>query len=384
MKKVYFDNAASTPLDERVFEEMKPYFSEKFGNASSLHDFGLEAKEALEGARERLSRALDCEAEEVYFTSGGTESNNLALRGIMEAEKGRGNHLIVSAVEHPCIMQTAKYLESHGFKVTYLPVDEFGRVDIKDLEKAVTKKTILVSIMAANHEVGSYNNLGVIGDYCAGEGILFHTDACQAFGKQPLLPRALDIDLMTFSAHKINGPKGIGALFVRKRLELEPIIFGGGHERGLRSGTENVAGAVGFAKAAELALESCEQEMKRLTRLRDKLIEGVLKIPDTRLNGHPKARLPNNANFSFKYIEGEALLMRLNAKGIAVSTGSACSSKSLQPSHVLLAMGLDPVEAHGSLRVSLGRFNTEEEVDYFLSVLPGEVEKLRALSPLRE
>jgi cysteine desulfurase len=384
MKKIYFDNAASTPVDERVLEEMKPYFSEKFGNASSLHDFGIEAKEALERARERLSEVLQCEPEEIYFTSGGTESNNLALRGVMEANKDKGNHLIVSAVEHPCIMQTAKYLESKGFKVTYLPVDEFGRVAFDDLKKAVTKKTVLVSIMTANHEVGSYNNLDVLADFCAGEDIFFHTDACQAFGKLPILPHALDIDLMTFSAHKINGPKGIGALFIRKGVPLDPIIFGGGHENGLRSGTENVAGAVGFAKAAELAIESHNQESERLTKLRDKLIEGVLKIPETRLNGHPTSRLFNNANFSFKYIEGEALLMRLNGRGIAISTGSACSSKSLQASHVLLAMGLDPVQAHGSLRVSLGRFNTEEEVDYFLKVLPEEVEKLRALSPLRE
>jgi cysteine desulfurase len=382
-KKIYFDHGATTPVDPLVLEEMMPYFNEKYGNASSPHTVGAQARKAVEFAREQIAQAINVDPEEIYFTSGGTESNNLALRGVAQALKEKGNHIIVSPVEHPCIMNVANFLSTQGFEVSFLPVDKTGLVNPADLKKMMTDKTILVSVMAANHEIGTIQPVKELAEICREKNVYFHSDAVQALGKMPLDVQDLNIDLMTLSAHKIYGPKGIGVLFIKKGTTIEPLLFGGGQEKQLRSGTENVPAIVGFGKAAELAVQRLG-ENQRLQELRDKLIEGVLEnIEGCHLNGHPEKRMPSNANFSFKFIEGESLLMLLDDKGVEVSTGSACSSKDLKPSHILTAIGLTPVQAHGSLRLTLGRDNTEEEVDYFLDVLPDCVKKLRDMSTLR-
>ena len=382
MRKIYFDHAATTPLDPEVLEAMKPYFSEEFGNASSLHKFGREAKEALEESREIVARVINASPEEIYFTSGGTESDNLAIKGVAFKNRKEKHHLIMSKIEHHAVLYTCQYLEKNGFKVDYLPVDKEGIAKVETLEEKITPATSLISVMQANNEIGTIQPLEEIGKIVHERGIFFHTDAVQSVGKIPVNVNKLGVDLLTISAHKLYGPKGVGALYVRKGTKIETIAHGGGHERGLRSGTENIPGIVGLAKAMELAKQRMKKESEKLKKLRDKIIRGALEIPETRLNGHPKIRLPNNANFSFSRIEGESLVLKLDNLGIATSTGSACSSKSLEPSHVLLAIGLKPEDAHGSLRVTLGKDNTEEDVDYFLEVLPKVVHELREISAL--
>ncbi|MFH1255922.1 MAG: cysteine desulfurase NifS [Candidatus Diapherotrites archaeon] len=385
MKKIYMDHGATTPLDERVLKEMKPYFSDKFGNASSLHSFGREAAAALEKSRQTIAKALNAETNEIIFTSGGTESDNIALKGAAYANKSKGNHIITSAIEHHAVIYTCQQLEKEGFEVTYLPVSRDGLVDVRDLEKAITDKTILVSIMHANNEIGTIQPVKEIGVLCREKGVLFHTDAVQSFGKVPIDVKKMNIGLLSVSAHKIYGPKGVGALYRRNGTNVKALFQGGSHEFRLRPGTENVAGIVGLAKASELAQKEMKKEGERLSKMRDKLIAGVLEsVGSSHLNGHAKKRLPNNANFSFDFIEGESLLMLLDGKGVAASTGSACSSKQLKPSHVLTSIGLSHVQAHGSLRLTLGKSNSMKDVDYVLKVLPPIVKKLRSYSPLQK
>lgn len=379
-KRIYLDHAATTPLAAEVLEAMKPYFSEKYGNASSLHSFGVEARDAVEASRKTAAKFLGAKLTEIVFTSGGTESNNLAIKGIAFANKTRGNHIITSKIEHHAIEEPCKWLEQHGFKITYLNVDRHGLVDPKEVEKAITKETILVSIMHANNEIGTIEPIEEIGKICKKHKVYFHTDAVQSFGKIPIDVKKMNIDLLSASSHKLYGPKGIGLLYINQDVKIEPVQHGGGHEQGLRSGTENVPGIVGFAKAIELAEKNMKKETDRQTRLRDRIISEILKIPGAQLNGHPSKRLPNNVNVSIKGIEGESLLIRLNEKGIAVSTGSACSTKSLAPSHVLTAIGLTPEQAHGSLRITLGKDNTEQDVNYVLEELPKIINSLRKIS----
>ncbi|MCX8194112.1 MAG: cysteine desulfurase NifS [Candidatus Pacearchaeota archaeon] len=381
MKRIYLDHAATTPVAQEVLEAMRPYFSEKFGNASSLHSFGIEAREAVENSRKIAAKFLGARPNEIIFTSGGTESNNLAIKGIAFANKHRGNHIITSKIEHHAIEEPCKWLEQHGFKVTYLNVDKYGLVNPAEVEKAITKDTILVSIMHANNEIGTIEPIEEIGKICKKHKVYFHTDAVQSFGKIPIDVKKMNIDLLSASSHKLYGPKGVGLLYINQDVKIEPVQHGGGHESGLRSGTENVPGIVGFAKAIELAEKNMKKEAERQTKLRDKLINEILKIPGAQLNGHPKQRLPNNVNVSIKGVEGEALLIRLNEKGIAVSTGSACSTKSLAPSHVLTAIGLTAEEAHGSLRITLGKDNTEQDIDYTIEQLKSIVNSLRKISP---
>jgi cysteine desulfurase len=387
-KEIYFDNGASTRVDPRVVREMMPYFSRIYGNASSLHSFGREAKEALNSSRRKLASYISGKPDELVLTSGGTESNNFAIKGIAYANKAKGKHIIVSSIEHDCIINSCKWLEKLGFEITYLPVDEYGLVDINKLESAIRKDTILVSINHANNEIGTIEPISEIGKVCREAGIYFHTDACQSFGKIPLDVKGQNIDLMTINAHKIYGPKGVGALFIREGVNISAWQHGGGHEFGLRSSTENTTGIVGFAKAAELCHDEMDGERTRETHLRDKLIgETLQNISSAYLNGHRELRLPNNANFGFHEFEGEAIriLLELDELGIAVSTGSACSSNQADktPSHVLIAIGLNPVEARGALRISLGRYNTEEEVDSFVSCLPKIMNSLRPISSVK-
>ena len=377
------DHAATTPVAEEVIETMNPYFGEVYGNASSLHVFGQNAKKVLEESRQKIAELIGAESSEIYFTSGGTEADNAALKGIAFANKYKGNHIITTKIEHDAVLKTCDYLGTKGFEITKLDVDETGLVDIEDLKNAITDKTILVSIMHANNEIGTIQNIAEIGKICREHGVYFHTDAVQTFGKIPIDVNGMNIDLLSASSHKIYGPKGVGCLFVRNGVNIETFIHGGGHEHGKRSGTENVAGIVGFGKAAEIAKRDMENEYMRLSNLRDKLIEGIFRIPGTKLNGHCEQRLPNNVNISFKHIEGEGLVLRLDDKGIAASTGSACSSYSLEPSHVLLAIGLEHGDAHGSLRLTLGKQNTKEDVNYVLRVLPGVVNGLREISPFK-
>jgi len=380
IKKVYLDNAASTPVAPEVLAAMKPFFTEKYGNASSLHSFGQDAKNTLENARRTVAKMINAEPDEIFFTSGGSESNNLALKGIATKQ----GHIITSAVEHPAVLKPCEFLnKSLGCEITILPVDKEGFVSVEDVKKAIKENTLLVSIMHANNEVGVIQSIADIGNICREKNIIFHTDAVQSFGKIKIDAKAMNVDMLSASSHKINGPKGVGVLYIRGgiRNRIMPQIHGGSQELGIRAGTENVAGVVGFAKACELA----KIDDKSIIKLRNKLIKGVLKIEDSWLNG-PRGknldkRLGNNANFSFKYIEGEALVLRLDALGIAGSTGSACSSKSLKPSHVLSALGLRPEDAHGSLRLTLGKYTEEEDIDYVLNILPGVVKELRSISP---
>ena len=383
MDRIYLDYAATTPVALEVLEDMKPYFSKGYGNASSLHGFGQDARKALEESRKKIADLINAEPEEIIFTSGGTEADNMALKGIAFANRDKGNHIITTKIEHDAVLKTCDYLESKGFKITRLGVDSNGVVNPEDVKRAITEKTILVSVMHANNEIGTIEPITEIGKVCRERGIYFHTDAVQTLGKIPIDVGKMNIDLMSASAHKIYGPKGVGALYVRKGVNMDVFIHGGGHERGKRSGTENVAGVVGFAKACEIAEREMENDYKMLTDLRNRLIEGILKIPGTQLNGHPEQRLPNNVNVSFKHIEGEGLVLRLDDKGVAASTGSACSSQSLEPSHVLLAIGLDHGDAHGSLRLTLGRQTTEEHIEYTLRVLPEVVIGLRSISPFK-
>ena len=381
-ERIYLDYAATTPLDPRVLEAMMPYMTEHFGNPNSIHSFGREARRAIDEAREKIAQLLNCQPSEIVFTSGGTESDNLALRGVAEAYRHKGNHIVTTAIEHHAVLRTCKALEDMGFFVTYLPVDEHGLVSPEQVAEAVNERTILVSVMHANNEIGTIEPIAEIVRAVKEKrpDTMVHTDAVQTVGHIPVDIQELGVDLLSFSAHKFYGPKGIGGLFVRKGVRLVPQITGGGQERNRRSGTENVAAIVGMAKALELAVEEMPTELPRLQTLRDELITGVLsRIPETRLNGHPTLRLPHNANFSFRGIEGEALLLQLDLNGIAASSGSACSSGSLEPSHVLLALGLDYELAIGSLRITLGRFTTREHILRLLDLLPKVVEKLRAL-----
>ncbi len=378
--KVYLDHGATTPVDKEVVKAIAPYYTSKFGNASSLHEFGQKAKEALENAREVIAKKLNSDPKEIVFTGSGSESDNLAIKGVAYASKDKGNHIITSKIEHPAVLETCKALEKEGFNVTYISVDKEGFVDIEELKKSITNKTILVSIMHANNEIGTIIPIEKIGNICKEKNIYFHTDAVQSFTKVPIDVKKMNIDLLSLSAHKIHGPKGIGALFVKNGTKIQKIIHGGHQENNKRAGTENIPGIVGFAKAVELANE---EHIDYMAKLRDKLIENLEKISNSQLNGpRGNKRLCNNVNFSFHFIEGESALLRLDMKGIAVSTGSACSSQSLTPSHVLTAIGLKPEIAHGSLRFTLGRENTEKEIDYVLKVLPKIVEELREISPL--
>jgi len=383
VKRIYFDHAATTPVDKEVAALMHEYMTEKFGNPSSVHAFGREARKAVDEARDRVAALIGANANEIYFTSGGTEGDNMAIKGVAFANRKKGNHIITTSIEHHAVLHTCEYLEKQGFRVTYLPVDEYGMVRLDDVKQAITDDTILISVMFANNEVGTIQPIKEIGQLAREKGIYFHTDAVQAVGQVPIDVNEYNIDLLTLSAHKIYGPKGIGALYVRRGVRIEALIHGGAHERNMRAGTENVPGIVGLGKAAEIAKRELPEKMAHLTRLRDRIIAGVTeRIEHVKLNGHPQIRLPGNVNFSFLYIEGESLLLNLDLKGIAASSGSACTSGSLDPSHVLLAMGLSHEVAHGSLRLSLGRDNTDEDVDYLLEVLPEIVNRLRSMSPL--
>lgn len=384
-RAVYMDHAATTYTKKEVLEEMLPFFTENFGNPSSIHKFGRDALKHVDIARGRVAKALGAEPSEIYFTAGGSEADNWAVKGTAYANKSKGNHIITTNFEHHALLHTCEYLEKEGFEVTYLPVDEHGLVSIEDVRNAITEKTILISIMYANNEIGTIQPIAEIGKLARDKGIYFHTDAVQAVGSVKIDVKEQNIDMLSLSAHKFYGPKGIGVLYVRKGIKLINFVHGGAQERGRRAGTENVPGIVGLGKAIELATENLEEQSKRLMNLRDRLINSVMeKIPYTRLNGHPVKRLPGNVNFSFQFIEGEALLLNLDMKGIAGSSGSACTSGSLDPSHVLLAIGLPHEIAHGSLRLSLGAVNTEEDIDYVLEVLPEIVNKLRQMSPLYE
>lgn len=378
------DNGAGMPLDAKVFESMKPYYFEDYGNPSSSHSSGNKAKEALAEAREKVAKLVGAEKpQELIFTSGGTESNNLALKGAAFRNLKKGNHIITTSVEHISIVNICKYLQRQNYEITYIPVDKQGLVDLKKLESAITEKTILISAIYANGEIGTIQPIKEIGKLAQEHNLIFHVDAVAAAGKVPIDVKEEKIDLLSLSSNDLYGPKGVGALYIKKDTKIQPIIQGGGQENGLRSGTENIPGIVGMGKAAELALKNMNSESKRLTKLREKLIKTVLeKIQHSFLNGHPTKRLPNNANLRFSYIEGESLILGLDMYGIQVSSGSACTSKTLEPSHALLAIGLAHEEAHGSLVFTLGKQNTEEDVDYVTEILPDVVKRLRALSPL--
>jgi len=378
---VYLDYAATTPVDPRVLKTMLPFFSEKFGNTMSLYGLGQEAKAALEESREKVADLMRAKSDEIIFTSSATESNNLALKGIAFANKNKGGHIIISQIEHPCVMESAKWLEKQGFEITRLKVDKYGQVNPDDVKKAIKKNTILVSIIHASNEIGTIQPIKEIGKICRQKGVYFHTDAAQSFGKIPINVNKMSIDLLTASSHKMCGPKGAALLFVREGTRIEPLLHGGGQEMGLRSSTINVPAIVGFAKVAKICQKEMAKESQRLIKLRDKLIKGVLeKIDDSHLNGHPEKRLPNNANFWFKFVEGESIVIQLDLSGISASTGSACSSAKLEPSHVLSAIGLKPQEAHGSLRLTLGRWTKEKDIDYVLKVLPEAIKRLRKIS----
>jgi cysteine desulfurase len=386
MKKIYMDYAATTPVDEEVLSEMIPFFKEKYGNPSSIHKYGIEAFHAVEESREKVAKLLNCKSDEIIFTSGGTESDNLAIKGAAFKNKNKrgskGFNIITSAIEHPAVIETCKYLEKQGFNVKYLPVDKYGFINPNDLEKNISKDTFLITIMYANNEIGTIEPMEEIGKIARKNNVLLHTDAVQAIGKIPIDVNKLNIDLLSISSHKIYGPKGAGALYIRKGVKLQTIQHGGGHESGLRSSTLNTPGIIGLGKACELAKQRMQKDTEHMKNLRNNLIKNIIQIEESYLNGHPEERLVNNAHFRFNAIEGEALNMHLDDKGIAASTGSACSSKKLKASHVLLAIGLKPEEAHGSLRLSLGRKSTMEEVEYTTHVLPEVVNKLRHMSPL--
>ena len=383
MKSVYMDYAATTYVKPEVLEEMLPYFTNKFGNPSSFYGISRETKMAIDKARGQVAKALNADLNEIYFTGGGSEADNWAIKGICSAYKNKGNHIITTKIEHHAVLHTCQYLEKQGFEVTYLDVDEEGFVKIEDLKNAITDKTILVSVMFANNEIGTIEPIKEIGEICRERKILFHTDAVQAVGNVKIDVKDMNIDLLSLAGHKIYGPKGIGALYVRKGVRIHNRIHGGGQERNRRAGTENIAGVVGLGKAIELATENLEEHAKRMTVLRDQLIDGLLKIPYTRLNG-PRGdkRLPGNVNVSFEFIEGESILLSLDFEGVCASSGSACTSGSLDPSHVLLAIGLPHEKAHGSLRLTLGDNSTQEDVDYVLEVVPPIIERLRKMSPL--
>lgn len=381
--RVYLDHSATTPVHQEVASMMMTYMTDKFGNPSSVHSFGREVKKAMEKARGQMASLINANPEEIVFTSGGTEADNMAIIGTALAYKNKGNHIITTNIEHHAITDSCAYLAKQGFKVTYLPVDENGLIKVEDVINAITDETILISIMHVNNEVGTIQPIKEIGQIAKEKKIKFHTDAVQSVGKIPVDVNELNVDLLSASSHKIYGPKGVGCLYVRKGTRLERLSHGGGQERNRRAGTENTIGIIGFGKAAQLAKENLQIEMDRLTQLRDKLIAGIEeKIDHIKLNGHRQQRVPGNVNISFLFVEGESLLLSLDMKGIAASSGSACTSGSLDPSHVLLAMGLSHEVAHGSLRMTLGKDNTQEQIDYVLEELPAIIERLRAMSPL--
>ena len=383
MKRVYLDNAATTKLSPEVLNEMLPYMTEVFGNPSSPHYFGQQSGMAVDKARRRVADAINADPSEIIFMSGGSEADNTAIRGIAERYASRGRHIITTAVEHHAVLHTCQLLEKHGYEVTYLPVDEYGMVTVDQVREAMRDDTILVTVMFANNEVGTIMPIAEIGALCREKGVFFHTDAVQAVGHLPIDVKAMNIDMLSMSAHKFHGPKGVGALYVRKGIIVPALIVGGAQERNRRAGTENVPGIVGMGKAIELACDCLDEKMRKMSALRDKLIREIpLRIPEVKLNGHPTKRLPNNVNFSIKYIEGESILLMLDLNGIAASSGSACTSGSLDPSHVLLAMGLTHEVAHGSVRMTLCDETAEEDIDYVLEVLPKVAERLRRMSPL--
>lgn len=383
MNKIYFDHNATTPVIDEVFEAMVPFYKEQWGNPSSIHWAGRGTRKAVEDARENVCKLLNCAPLELIFTSSGTESDNHAIKGIAYAKKDKGNHIITTKVEHPAILSTCKHLAKEGFEITYLEVDKDGLIDLEQLKAAITPKTILITVMFANNETGVLFPIKEIGQIAKERGITFHTDAVQAAGKIPINVQELNVDLLTISGHKIYGPKGVGALFAKRGVRLTPLIHGGHQERNRRGGTENVAGIIGFGKAAEIAIRDMDKEIAHLSMLRNRLETGLKeKIQHVYVNGHPEKRLPNTANISFEFVEGESLLLNLDMKGIAASSGSACTSGSLEPSHVLVAMGISLELAHGSVRFSLGKSNTVEEIDYLIEIMPPIVERMRSMSPL--
>ena len=382
---IYMDHSATTPVKKEVLEAMLPYFCEKFGNPSSVYSLGRESKKAIEEAREKTAKALGANPSEIFFTSGGSEADNWAIKGVAYANKVKGNHIITSCIEHHAILNSCKYLENDGFEVTYLPVDSEGLISLEDLKNSIRPETILVSIMFANNEVGTIQPISEIGQITREKGICFHTDAVQAIGNVKIDVEDLNIDMLSLSAHKFYGPKGVGALYIKKNVKISSFIQGGGQERGRRATTENVSGIVGLGKAIEIASNNLESYNAKLIKFRKILMDGIMeRVPFVKLNGHPEKRLPGNANFSFEFIEGESLLLMLDMKGIAGSSGSACSSGSLDPSHVLLGIGLTHEIAHGSLRLTLGEENTEEDVRYVVETIPPIVQRLREMSPLYE
>lgn len=385
MNRIYFDNAATTPVRKEVVDAMLPYFTENFGNPSSVYQIAQANKKAVDDSRELIAKALGAQANEIFFTSGGSEADNWAIKGIAAAHKNKGNHIITSKIEHHAILHTCEYLEKNGYEVTYLDVDEYGMVRPEDVKAAIKESTILISIMYANNEIGTINPIKEIGEIAKAHKIAFHTDAVQAVGQVRIDVKEQNIDLLSLSGHKINGPKGMGVLYIRRGLKIENLIHGGAQERGRRAGTENVPGIVGLAKAMEIAYTDFDAKIEKMTVLRDKLIKNLTeKIPYTRLNGHPTMRLANNANIGVEYVEGESLLLLLDMNGISGSSGSACTSGSLDPSHVLLAMGIPHEKAHGSIRFTLGTQNTEEEIDRVIETMPMIVQRMRDMSPLWE
>lgn len=383
MRNVYLDYSATTPVKEEVLKEMIPYFTKKFGNPSSLYDKGLEAKAAVDHAREQLAALINADPKEIYFTAGGTEADNWSLMGVADKLKDKGNHIITTKIEHHAILHSCEFLEKHGYEVTYLGIDKNGRISLEELENAITDKTILISVMMVNNEIGTVQPIKEIGKIAKAHKIIFHTDAVQALGNVPIDVKDMGIDLMSMSSHKIYGPKGEGALFMRKGLRISNYIHGGAQENSKRAGTENLTGIVGFGKAAELARVNFDKHVQHCSELRNYLVDRILKeIPDTQLNGTMEGRHPGNANITFKFIEGESILLLLNQFGISVSTGSACSSKSLEPSHVLVALGVPVEMIHGTVRFTVGDFTTKEDIDYVIDSLKVIVEKLRALSPI--
>ncbi len=383
MKRIYLDYAATTPTRSEVVRAMLPYFTDAFGNPSGIYSYGQEAKGTIEEARVKVAELIGARDEEIVFMSGGAEADNFALTGVAYANESKGNHIITTSIEHHAVMETCKFLERRGFLVTYLPVDKYGLVTPSDVKRAITSKTILISVIHANNEIGTIEPIAEIGKVAKEAGVYFHTDAVQTVGHIPVNVNELRVDLLSMSAHKLYGPKGIGALYIRRGTKLLSFLHGGEQERGRRAGTENVPGIVGFGRAVELAKQEMSEEAERLTYLRDKLIKGLLeRIDHICLNGHPQERLPNNVNISVDFVEGESMLLNLDLEDICASTGSACSSSSLEPSYVLLAMGISPEQAHGSLRLTLGKWTTEDEIERVLDILPGIVAKLRAMSPL--
>jgi cysteine desulfurase len=384
MQKIYLDHNATTPVHPEVLHAMSPYYETEFGNASSIHSFGRKARQAVEAAREKVAKLIGpCESVDIVFTSGGTESDNFAIKGVASALRDKGRHIITSKIEHLAVLSVCEFLGKNGYEITYLPVDEYGTIDIDELKNTIRDDTILISAMFANNEVGTIQPIEEIAEIAHEKGILFHTDAVQALGKIPIGVEKMGVGLLSMSAHKIYGPKGVGALYISKKANITPFIHGGHHERNRRAGTENVPGIVGFGKACELAQRDTEKELTRLTALRDRLWNGIARdVKDVKMNGHPTKRLPNTLNVSFKYVEGESIILNLDLKGIAVSSGSACTSGSLEPSHVLKAMGVEAAVAQGSVRFSLGRANTQADIDKVIKEIPPIIERLRDMSPL--